>query len=63
MRKIVLNINDCTYEKFRFESINEQKNIQQIIYDRLLHKPFNQAVQIAFEKWLDAEVEKLVGGE
>lgn len=63
MKKLVLNISESTYEKFCFEAIKEQKNIQQIIKDRIFYKPFNTDIEDAFEKWLDSEVEKIVGGE
>jgi hypothetical protein len=50
MKKIVLNISDCEYEKFRFEAIHEKKSIQDVLKDRLFTKPFDSAVIEAFEE-------------
>lgn len=63
MKKIVLNISDLTYEKLRFESIQEKKDISQLLVERLFHKPFDQQVELAFEIWMNEEFEKLTGGK
>lgn len=52
MKKIVLNISDTDYEKFRFEAIRERKSIPDILKDRLLSKPFHKEVEIAFDHWI-----------
>ena len=59
MKKIVLNISDSTYEKIRFEAINEKKSVQEIIYERIFHKPFSEEVEEAFDNWMCHEIEKL----
>lgn len=63
MKKIVLNISDFTYEKLRFESIQEQKDISHLLAERIFHKPFSDEVEIAFENWMNEEFEKLTGGK
>lgn len=60
MKKIVLNISDSTYEKLRFEALLEQKSVQQIIQERVFHKPFHNDVEEAFDKWMNQEIEKIV---
>lgn len=63
MKKIVLNISDTTYEKLRFEAIHEKKSIQEIIQERVFHKPFYDEVEEAFNAWMDDEVAKITGGK
>ena len=60
MKKIVLNISDTTYEKLRFESIHEKKDIQQLIAERIFYKRFHPEVEEAFENWMDQEINKIV---
>ena len=62
MKKIVLNISDSTYEKFRFEAMKEEKSVQQVIADRLLYKPFDKEVEEAFEAWMSQEINKIIEG-
>lgn len=63
MKKIVLNISDSQYEKFRFEAIHEKKSVQEVIRDRLFHKEFDKEVLEAFESWMDSETQKILQGE
>lgn len=63
MKKIVLNISDSTYEKLRFEAIMEKKDIQQVIQERIFHKPFHEEVEESFECWMNQEIEKIIGGK
>jgi hypothetical protein len=60
MKKIVLNISDSTYEKIRFEAIQEKKGIPEVIHDRILYKPFHSQIEEAFSSWLDLEIEKII---
>lgn len=60
MKKIVLNISDTTYEKLRFESIFEKKDIQHLIAERIFHKRFNPEVEEAFTNWMSQEIEKII---
>lgn len=60
MKKVVLNINDLEYEKFRFEAIYEQKSIQEVIKDRLFTKPFSEEVLEAYEKSFQSSLNKLL---
>ncbi len=60
MKKIVLNISDITYEKIRFEAISEQKDISNLIAERIFHKPFSESVESAFESWMSKEIEKIM---
>jgi len=62
MKKIVLNLSDYTYEKLRFEAIHEKKDVQAVIKDRLLHKEFHPEVEEAFDKWMEEETNKILGG-
>ena len=60
MKKLVINISDCTYEKLRFEAIMEKKSIQNLIAERLFERPFHRNVEEAFEKWMNTEIEKII---
>ena len=60
MKKIVLNISDSTYEKLRFEAIHEKKDVQQVVSDRVFHKPFHPEVEEAFENWMNQEIQKII---
>ncbi len=62
MRKIVLNISDSTYEKLRFEAIHEKKSVQQVIEDRIFHKPFHEEVETAFDAYMEQEINNIIGG-
>jgi hypothetical protein len=62
MKKIVLNISDTTYEKLRFEAMIEKKSIQEVIQDRVFHKPFEQEVEEAFSEFVSVEINKIIRG-
>lgn len=63
MKKIVLNISDSTFEKLRFEALREEKGIQQIIYDRIFHKPFHDEVEKAFDDFMAEEINTIIAGK
>jgi len=56
MKKIVLNITDVDYEKFRFEAIHEKKGVSEVIRSRLFHKKFHQEVEEAYDAWLEEQL-------
>ena len=60
MKKIVLNINDNDYEKYRLEALHEGKSIQEIIRQRLEYKSFHEEVLEAFEEWIENNIEKIL---
>lgn len=59
MKKIVLNLSDLHIEKFRFEAIEQKKDVQQIIKERIFFKPFSDTVEQAFEIFLESSFENL----
>ncbi len=61
MKKIILNISDSVYEKFRFEALHEKKSIHDMIGIRLAHKPFDEEVEKAFSMWMSEEISRIVG--
>jgi hypothetical protein len=61
MKKIVLNISDLEYEKFRFEAIHEKKSIQDILKDRIFHKPFHEDVLESYDAWMNAQLTTILG--
>lgn len=63
MKKIVINISDITFEKLRFEAMEEKKSIQQIIQERIFTKSFSENVLNAFDKWIEKETQKIIKGE
>ena len=60
MKKVVLNISDSQYEKFRFEAIKERKSIPELLHDRLFYKPFDIDVEKAFDGWMENEIENIL---
>lgn len=61
MKKIVLNISENTYEKFRFEAIDQKKSVQDIVTERLFFKPFSEDVEKALSDLIESELEKILG--
>lgn len=59
MKKIIVNISENTYEKLRFEAIQEKKGMTQVIKDRIFYKPFSPSVLESYENLIDAEFKKL----
>lgn len=59
MKKVVLNISEVEYEKFKFEALLERKGVSEVIRDRLFYKPFDQDVEEAFDDWFTAEFYKV----
>lgn len=60
MKKIVINISDSVYEKLRFETILQKKSIQEVIHERVFYKPFDNAVEEAFDKLSEKELKKMM---
>ena len=63
MKKITVtsfNISDIQFEKMRFEAIHEQKDIKQVIIDRLFYKPFHPEVEEAYENWIENNINKIM---
>lgn len=60
MKKVVINISDSEYEKFRFESIHEKKPIPELIKERIFHKPFDLCVIEAYEAFVGKEMEVIL---
>jgi hypothetical protein len=63
MKKLVLNISDTDYEKFRFEAIHERKSVLDVIKGRLLSKPFHNEVKAAFENWMSENLNAIMNQE
>lgn len=63
MKKIVLNISEVEYEKFKFEAILERKSIQQLIRERIFFKPFCEEVDQAYDEWATEQLETLLKEE
>ena len=59
MKKVIINISENTYEKLRFEAIEEKKNISELLYERIFFKPFSPEVEEAFESWMNQQIEKI----
>lgn len=59
MKKLIVNISDFTYEKLRFEAMQEKKSIQEIIQQRILYKKFDDEVEEAFEYNMQKQFENL----
>ena len=59
MKKIVLNISDGNYEKFRFEALQNKKSVQDVVAERLFEKPFSQDVEEAFNAWIEKSIKQI----
>ena len=60
MKKIVINISEVTYEKFKFEAIQNKKSIPELIEERIFHKEFSKDVENAYQEWIENEYEKIL---
>lgn len=60
MKKLVINISDCFYEKLRLECIMYQMSIQEILQNRITHQPFHELVEKSFELWLEKNVNEII---
>ena len=58
MKKVVLNISDTQYEKFRIEAMHEKKSISEILRDRIFYKPFSSTVEEYFDMWMENNLQK-----
>lgn len=56
MKKIVLNISDSTYEKFRFEAIQQRKSVPEVIANAITQKVFTPEVEEAYNEWLEKNI-------
>lgn len=63
MKKIVLNISDTEYEKFRFEAIHERKSVPDVLRDRVFTKPFHAEVEEAYDAWLQEQLIAIMSEE
>lgn len=63
MKKIVLNISDFDYERFRFEAIHERKSVQDVIRERLFTKEFHEEVVEAFDQWMSENLNAIMNEE
>lgn len=59
MKKIVLNISDADYEKFRFEAIFEEKDVSTLLRERIFYKEFHPEVIEAYDSWMEQEINKI----
>lgn len=60
MKKFVFNVSETTYEKLRFESLQEKKSISHLIAERIFFKPFSMEVEQAYENWMNEQIEKII---
>ena len=63
MKKVVLNISDVDYEKFKFEAMIEKKNVFELLKERLFLKPFSEETNNYFDQWLHIELNKIINEE
>lgn len=60
MKKIVVNLSDLHVEKLRFEAMEEKKDLQQVIKDRIFFKEFSPTVEEAFNDFMEDSVKNLL---
>jgi hypothetical protein len=56
VKKIVLNISDALYEKFRFEAIEKRKSVPDVIAQAVTEKTFTVEVEHAYNEWLEKNI-------
>lgn len=61
MKKLIINISESTYDKLRFESIEEKKSIEEILKERIFYKKFSENVEKAWDEIMKEKLETLVG--
>lgn len=60
MKKIIINISECAYDKLRFEAIEEKKSIEEILKERIFHKKFSENVEKAWNELMEEKLENFV---
>lgn len=60
MKKVVINISDCDFEKIRFEAIEKKKSVQDVIKDRILEKEFSPDVITAFNQLMETQLKEIL---
>ncbi len=60
MKKLIINISESTYDKLRFESIEEKKSIEEILKERIFYKKFSENVEKAWSELMKEKIETLV---
>jgi len=63
MKKIILNVSDIEYEKFRLEAIHERKSLQKVICDRIFTKPFHEEVEKSCDEWIQNQLIAMMNEE
>jgi hypothetical protein len=63
VKKVVLNISDVEYEKFRFEAIHKNISVADVIRARIFYLPFHEDVEIAYESWLTEQLNAIMKEE
>ena len=63
MKKVVLNISDIDYEKFKYEALWEKKSIHDVIRERIFFKPFCAEVEEAYDEWATKQLEAIMNEE
>jgi len=61
LKKLIINISESTYDKLRFESIEEKKSIEEILKERIFYKKFSENVEKAWDEIMKEKLETLVG--
>jgi hypothetical protein len=63
MKKVVLNISESTYEKLRFEALQQKISIREVITKRIFHVPFDEEVENAYQELLEFQFQKMISQE
>jgi hypothetical protein len=63
MKKVIVNMSDSEYEKFRFEAMHECKSIPKVISDRIFTKPFHEEVEKAYDEWIEQQLTTMMNQE
>lgn len=59
MKRLMVNISDMTYEKLRFEAIQQKKSIEHLIAERIFFKPFSLEVEKAVDDLMTKQIKEI----
>ena len=63
MKKIVIEISDIQYEKFKYECIEKKKDMPTLIKERIFERPFSKEVIECYDDWLSLELQNILKEE
>lgn len=63
MKKVVLNISEPTYEKLRFEALEQKISVKEVIIRRIFRIPFHPDIENAYQELLEKQFQEMLAKE